>query len=145
MAAWANKVMAIPVDADSRIREAFVTTVEGDVIIDLVFVIFRVLLGAGHAGFFVGGEDKDKIALRLDLGGVKRANGGEQRFDISCVIADAGCVNTAVANGGFDFESRLEDRVHVCVENCDRFFGDTFARRDQVTGGVVTDFELVFA
>ena len=91
--AWSNEVMAIPVDADAGVSESFVTAVERDVVIHLAFVLFRILLRAGHSGFFVGGEQENEIAFGFDLGGVECANRCEQCFDVARVVADAGRIN----------------------------------------------------
>src|SRR5687768_3605674 len=111
MAAWSNKMMPIPVDADSGIRESFITAVKRDVVINFAFVFLRVVLRARHARFFVGGEKENEIAFGLDVCGVERANGGEQCFDISRVIANARRVDAALAHSRFDFQARLKDRV----------------------------------
>ena len=66
MTARPDEVMAIPVDADSRIGEAFVTTIQRDVLIDLILVFFRVGLGAVHGRLFLNGKDENQIALCLD-------------------------------------------------------------------------------
>src|ERR1044072_1311566 len=116
---WSNKLMAVPVDADTRVRESFVTAVERDVVINLAFVIFRILLRAGHTGFFVGREDENQIAFGFDLSSVEGADRGEERFDVARVVADSGRVNTAVAHSGFDLQTRLKDCVHVSVEDRD--------------------------
>ena len=35
--------MPVPVDANARVRETFVTTIKRNVVINLAFVVFRVL------------------------------------------------------------------------------------------------------
>src|ERR1051325_3882291 len=110
-------MVAIPVDADAGVRESFVTAVERDVVINLAFVIFRILLRAGHAGFLVGHEDEHEIAFGVDLRGVERTNGGEQGFDVTRVVADSGSVNTPVANSRLDLQTRLKDCIHMRAED----------------------------
>src|SRR5689334_25032315 len=112
-------MMAVPVDADAGVGESLVTAVERDIVINLAFVIFRILLRAGHAGFFVSGEDEHEIALGFDLRGVERAERGEQGFDVARVVADTGSVNAAVANSGFDFQTGLKHSVHVRIKDND--------------------------
>src|SRR5215217_5781375 len=126
--AWSNEVMAVPVDADARVSETFVTTVERDVVINLAFVIFRILLRAGHAGFFVSGEEENEVAFGFDLSRVERAKRCEQGFDVACVVADSGSINTAVANSCLDLEPRLKDCVHVRVEDSHWTTACAFAR-----------------
>src|SRR5437868_1439137 len=122
--------MAIPVDSDTRVSEAFVSAIERDVIINLAFVIFRVLLGATHACFFIRREYKHQIAFGLDLRSIQRADGCEQRLDIPRVVANAGRVNTSFANSGFDLETGLKDGVHVRVEDGDWTTTATFTHRN---------------
>ena len=102
MTAWPNEVMLVPVDPDTSIRESFVAAVKCDVIIHLAFVIFRVLLRARHAGFFVRCEQEDEIAFGLDFGSVECANCRKQRFDVARVVTYAGRINASLADRGFD-------------------------------------------
>src|SRR5215216_3548759 len=99
-------MMAIPVGSDTGVSEPLVTTIEGDVVIHLAFVFFRILFRAGHARFFVGREKKDEVALGLDLRSVECTNGCEQGFDVAGIVADAGCIDAPVTYSGFDLESR---------------------------------------
>src|SRR5215213_8236792 len=145
MAARTNEVMAVPVDPDAGVRESFVPAIERDVVINLGLVVFRVLFGAAHPGFFVGGKQKDQIAFGLDLCRVERANRGEQRFDVSRIVANAGCINPAVAHSSLDLEAGLKDRVQVSIKYGDWTTTGSFAGSDEITGGVVTDLQLVFA
>ncbi len=94
--------MAVPVDPDAGVGESFVAAIERDVIIDFAFVVFCKLFRARHSGFFVSGEEKDDVALGFYVGCVECADGGEQRFDISRIVADARGINTSVTNSGFD-------------------------------------------
>src|ERR1051326_236890 len=131
MTAWSNEMVAVPVDADAGVSKTFVATVERDVVINLVFVIFRILLRAGHAGFFVSREDENEITLRLDLRCIEGANSCEQRFDVACVVADSGSVDAPVANGCFDFQSGLKDCVHVRIKDRHRTTATAFASRSE--------------
>jgi hypothetical protein len=60
-------MMAIPVDADTRISEPFVAAVKRDVVINLALVLINESLHSFKRGFFFDGEDKDQIAFRPDL------------------------------------------------------------------------------
>ena len=73
MAARPNEVMPVPIDTYAGIGESFVTAVERDVVIDLAFILFCEMFGAGQARFFISRKDKNQIALSLNLGVIEGA------------------------------------------------------------------------
>src|SRR5687767_5109502 len=124
--------MAVPVDSNAGVRETFVTAVESDVVVHLSFVIFRILLGAAHSGLFVCSEQKDEVAPGCYFCRVERPNRGEQGFDVSRVVANAGSVDATIANSGFDLEPRLKHSVHVSIKHRNWTTTGSFPRRDQI-------------
>src|SRR4030095_6292905 len=102
MTAQSDKVMTIPIDANAGVGEPLVTAIQRDVVVHLALVVFSVLLGTGHSGFLVSCEKKDQVAPGLDLGGIKRANRSQERFDVAGVVAHARRIHTTVANSSFD-------------------------------------------
>src|SRR2546430_7138938 len=136
-------MVAIPIDADACVSKAFVSTVERNVLVDLVFVLGNVGLHAFEAGLFFNGENENQIAFRLDLCFVQRADRSEQRFDVSRIVADSGRVHFAVLDRRLDLQSRLEDGVQVRVKNDHGAAASSLSHGNQVSGGIVGNVYVV--
>src|SRR5438045_1762023 len=137
--------MAIPVNSNTGVGESLVAAVERDVVINLTLVVLRVLLRARHSRLFVRSEQKDQIAFRFYLRDVEGADSREQCFDVTRVVANPRSIDATITNRGFDFKTRLKDRVHMSVEHRDWTTADSFTGRDQVAGRVVANLQLIFA
>src|SRR5215510_3409309 len=98
--------MAIPIDANTRVGEAFVTTVERNVLIDPALVRIDIAFDALESSLFLNRKHKDQIAFGPELGLVQRANGSQQCFDIAGVVSNPGRVNSTIPNRSFDLQAR---------------------------------------
>src|SRR5207253_9609842 len=97
--AWADKMMAIPVDADSRISEPFVAAVERDVLIDLALVLLDISLHAFKGRLFFDRENENQVAFGFDFRFIKRPDRRQQRLDVARVVANAGRVKFSIEIG----------------------------------------------
>ena len=139
MAAGPDEVMPIPVDANAGVSESFITAVERNVVIYLRLIFIDVSFHASECGFFLDREDEHQIAFRLNFRFIQGANRRQQRLDVAGVVANAGCVDSAVTDRGFDLQARLKDRVHVRIKDNQRPTAGSSTNCDQVAGGIVVN------
>src|SRR5262249_61201466 len=74
MPAWSDKMMFVPVDADTAIIEAFVSPVESNVLPNPVFVLGDEMLYSTKGRFLLYGEHEDQIRLGFDAGFIESAD-----------------------------------------------------------------------